>query len=218
MVTKQRIENFQLNPFLNGPTEFLVSSVAKAIEQVPQFKLIFGEAIDNYEREDYSYRELPALRVYNLRFTKEHESHYIIGELMADVIFPPNIRRQEHQFYQDTISAALLQQFRRPTFFADMKLLVPGLNELGKVFSADKTLAMKLGDDVAPLTQLTINFRIDQKIWDDYLESHGRTKDEPFKVTLADLEEIVSEIQALRSNNAKDIELTIQGDQTIGDG
>lgn len=214
MAVEEKIDRLKTNPFLDGPTEFLCKSICRLLLLDEKWKLIFGDFIDAYERSDYAFRNLPALRVYNENFTKEHESHYITGEVKADIVLPSSIRRLEHQTIQDTISAALLQQFRRPGFFEAMRGAVPGLNELGKVFSVDKTLGLQLEGDVAPMTQVTLNFRVDLKEWDAYLLSEGRTKEDPFEVTLGELRRIVSEIRGLNDEEA--VEVTVSTDQIIG--
>jgi hypothetical protein len=215
---KDVVDKLKINPFIDGPTQALVKAVAGSIGLVPEFKYIFGENIDTYERADYSERQLPALRVYNHEYTKEHESHYIVGELLLDIIWPPAIRRDETQAFQDILSSALLQQFRRPQGFNELVELVPGLNELGKVFSVNKQLGMVWQDGFLPVTEIRANFRIDLKIWDAYLESTGRTKDDPFNVTLKELRLISAKIQPVRDDSSPDVPAAIDLSlQTGGD-
>jgi hypothetical protein len=209
-----RLDNFDLRPFISGPAEFLVVTIAEQLMAVKQFALIFGEFIDPYMRRDYPDRNLPVMRVYNERYQKENESWFETGDIKIDVIFPPSIRRQELQQLQDTISAALIQQFRRTPFFNAVSTQVPGLNELGKVFTVDKTLGFEWNDElIVPLTQMTANFRLDLRIWDDYLESTNRTKDDPFEYTLANLERIYSTIQA--QNDQGKVDITVPMQQTV---
>ncbi|NJM94449.1 MAG: hypothetical protein HC842_07140 [Cytophagales bacterium] len=209
----QRIDNFAPDLFLDGPSEFLVKSCAQELLLVEEFVEIFGEFIDPYMREDYSERNLPALRIYNKAYVKEYESWFIEGNITMDTIFPASIRRQETQQLQDTLSTALLQQFRRPTFFARMGELVPGLNELGKRFDVDKTLGLAIGDAIVPLTQIQVNFRLDLRVWDKYLEDSLRTKEEPFEKTLGALRRIRTTVQGLRDDEA--VEVTVPIDQKI---
>lgn len=211
-VLKSTIEAEGSTLFLTGPAEFLCNEAAAHLKADPLWAKIFGDFIDPYKRMDYPQRALPALRIYNNVYEKEFESWWVEGDLVLDVIFPASIRRKETQQIPDTISAALLQQFRRTSFFNDMSAKVPALNELGKKFNVDKSLAFEWAEDqLVPLTQILVNFKIDLRIWDDYLESDNRTKDSPFERTLADLRRIVSEIQALRDDGT--VELTIGLDQ-----
>jgi hypothetical protein len=199
--------------FLDGPTEFLVASVVDQIKIIPQWKSIFGQFIDGYRRMDYPERSLPAMRVYNELYTKTFDSWFIEGDLKCDVIWPASIRRPETQQLPDTISAALLQQFRATPLFNAVSGLVPGLNELGKTFGVDKSLGFEWNDKVVPLTQITVNFRLDLRQWDLYLEASLRTKDDPFEETLGNLNRIAGTIQALRED--LETELNVPFDQRL---
>ena len=195
----ERIDSLDTNPFLLGPA-ILVGAIKTELLLVPQFVLVFGDAIDSYKRNDYAVRNFPALRIYNEQYTKEFDSWFINGDIVMDVILPPATRRNLIQDFQDTLSSALLQQFRRPTFFNNINLVVPGLNELGKTFSVSKTLEFMYDDKYCPALQITANFRIDIRQWDEYLESQYLTKDDPFEATLNDLELIAAEIAAKEDN------------------
>lgn len=207
------IEGKETTLCLTGPTEFLCEETAKQLLQDSVWNSLFGEFIDPYKRMDYPFRAFPALRIYNNDYVKSFESWFIEGDLICDLIFPANIRRKETQQLPDSITAALLQQFRRPEFFQSMCSKVPGLNELGKRFNVDKSLAFEWGENLVPLTQMRLNFRIDLRQWDNYLESDNRTKNKPFERTLGDLEQIVSTIQGLRDDQEVDVE--IGSDQQI---
>jgi len=210
----QRIRKLdQPTDFVSGPAEFLIAKVAEAILAVPQFAAVFGPRVDPYLRMDYSMRELPALRVYNQGYTKDFETWYINGDVTMDVIMPPDLRRNLLQQYQDTITSALLQQFRRPSFFASMCSEVPGLNELGKEFDVDKTLGFKFDGDEAPVTQIRANFRLLLTAWDEFLTSDDRTIDDPFVATLGDLERITTVVDGILDDGTVKIE--IESDQTV---
>jgi hypothetical protein len=194
--------------FLTGPAEFLCSQVATLLAGDPAWRALFGDYIDGYKRMDYSQRALPALRVYNNEFAKTSESWYVEGDLIADIIFPASIRRGELEQLPDTVAGALLQQFRRVSFFNAVNQVVPGLNELGKRFAADKTLAFELsGDELVPLVQLRINFRIDLAEWDRYAEEDYRTKDQPFIRDLADLRRILNTVEGLNDDGSVNVTL-----------
>lgn len=220
MANRTKMDRLNPSPFLDGPGEFLAATVATLVQEDPHFQQIFGDSVDDYDRQDYSFRELPAIRFYVMNYTKETESHYINGDMHCDVILPPEIRRSETEKFPSQIANALLQQFRRPSFFAQVQVGVPGLNELGKVFSVDKTMSFQNAamDDECPVVHITLNFRLDLKIWDDYLEKEGRTKDAPFDVTLANLAQIASVIQGIKINSdgTQDPQVvTLQTDQLV---
>lgn len=188
-------------PYFDGPAEFLVDRVAAALKSVAEFAKIFGDLIDPYKRMDYSIRALPAIRLYNDQYTKDFDSWFINGDIKCDIILPASLRRNETQQVQDTLSAALVQQFRRPQFFETLKDEVPGLNELGKRMTVDKSLGFEWEETEVPLTQITINFRLDLRAWDLYLEQTDREKDSPFKKVLGDLESLVTLIEGLKDDN-----------------
>lgn len=209
-------EDLETSLFVTGPSEFLCAEIAAALRASTTWTRLFGEYIDGYKRMDYSQRSLPAMRIYNDNFKKDYDSWFINGFVKIDLIFPANIRRVETQQIPDTLSAAILQQFRRPTFFSDLCQKVPGLNELGKVVDCDKALAFEWAEEqLVPLIQILVNFRIDLREWDSYLEDDYRTKDDPFERTLADLEQIITTIEGLRDDD--DVEVTIVSDQLIED-
>lgn len=199
--------------FFDGPGEFLAREIVTRLKVGDPWKTLFGDAIDAYQRMDYSERAFPALRIYDRGYTKEFDSWFINGDIFIDLIWPPSIRRRETQQLPDTVASALLQQFRRPGFFAELCGAVPGLNELGKRFSVDKSLGFEWKDGVIPLTQITVNFRVDLREWDRYLERTDRTKDSPFEVAIGDLRRMVSEIQGLHDD--QEIEVRIESDQKM---
>lgn len=213
---KDLIDKFKVNPFIDGPTEALVKVTAQLFSAVKEFRYIFSDNIDTYERFDYSERSLPALRVYNKTYRKEQESHYIMGELCLDVAYPADLRREELQRFQDILTSAMLQQFRSPPFFAQAIELIPGLNELGKTFDIDKSLGLQLDEGWVPLSQMKANFRIDLKVWDAYLESTGRTKEDPFNFTLKDLKTVATQILPQRDDGSPDPGAAVNAKQTIG--
>lgn len=182
--------------FYDGPGEFLVLRMVEMLKKESPWCAFFGEAIDPYRRMDYPFSSLPALRVYSPRLVKEYDSWFIDGDVRLDIILPSDIRRRETQQVQDTVAAALLQEFRKPAQFEALRAQVPGLNELGKRFEVNKDLGFEWSDKIVPLTQVTMNFRIDLREWDEYLEETNRTKDSPFEEVLADLRRVVTQIAA----------------------
>ncbi len=205
--TPERIDRFDPNPFIDGPAQYLCKSIARLFEDTPEFKYIFGDFIEAYQRSDFPIRNLPALRIYNLAYVKDSESWFINGDIILDVIWPANVRRVEEQSLQDLICSAIVQQFRNMDFFVAVNELIPGLNELGKVVSVNKALGYQWETEdspVVPLTQITVNFRIDLRIWDNYLVETDRTKESPFNRILKNLKTIQTTIQAWRGEEPSD--------------
>lgn len=199
--------------YIDNPAEFLVIRIVERLREVPQFSAVFGDNLDGYERMDYSMRSLPALRVYNLNYSKDAESWFVTGEIIMDVIFPADLRRRELQQYADTISGALIQQFRRTQFFTALCSDVPGLNELGKTVRVDKSGQFNYEDQYAPVTQLVLNFRLDLRVWDEYLVETLRTVDDPFEVTLGNLDLIAARIRGL--NDQAEVEVEVRQDVEV---
>lgn len=217
----ERIEKLTPNLFLDGPGEFLAKQICDELLKVKQWAAIFGDRMDPYMRMDYSQRDFPSLRVYDKGWLKENESWFITGNLYFDIILPASIRRAETQQIPAAICSAMVQQLRRPTFFQTLTELVPGLNELGKVMNVDKALAFEWGEDELPLTQISVNFRLDLRAWDRYLEDQSRTKDDPFERTLETLTILGLTIQGLDQETvgATNPAVTIQDkDTNLGGG
>jgi hypothetical protein len=156
--------------FIDSPGDLLCKTIANELRKVKEWNKLFGKKyIDSYKRMDYGIRSLPALRLYNETSIKTFDSWFINGDITVDLILPGSLRRDDLETIPGQISNALLQQFRRPKFFMILKETLPGLNELGKEFRIDKSLGFEVGDDIVPLTQMTVNFRIDLREWDRYL-------------------------------------------------
>jgi hypothetical protein len=74
----------------------------------------------------------------------------------------------------------------------------------------NKELGFHWGDNIVPVTQITANFRLDLRIWDDYLTSQGRTKEDPFEVTLAQLDTIIATVDGLNDDGETIVTTGIQ--------
>lgn len=204
------------NPYISGPGEALCKVIASELLKDPHWTSLFTY-IDGYKREDYGFTNFPVLRIYTENDTKDYESWFINGEIILDSIFPADIRRVELQQVQDIVASAMLQQFRRTPFFNAVSQGVPGLNELGKKFVTNKALgyAWQDGDELAPLTQMTVNFRIDLRQWDLYLTDTNRTKDDPFDETLATLKKIALKIKGLKDDGTVGANVPQTGEDII---
>lgn len=205
----ERIDQLATNPWLDGPTQFLISAVVDSLRSEPTFALVFGEFIDAYQREDYGMRNLPALRMYSLTGKKTSEDWFIDGEIKCDAIFPPRIRRADLMAVPSMVVSALMQQFRRVSFFTAVGKYVPGLNRLGRELGYDHSLALRVGDDLCPVSQITMDYRIDLRQWDRYLEANGRTVDQPFEQTLLDLRAMTGSLIGLRDDGTAEVTLPL---------
>lgn len=174
------------------PGDKVVATFVAALQAEPTFADIFGESIYPYKRLDIGARELPAIRVYSDTGHKEGETWYAGSELTVDVIFPLSTRRDDLQTFADTVTAAIMAEFRRPSLLAAMIAEVPGFNRIGWTLDYDKGLMFQPADedDPVPMTQITADWRVLLAAWDKYLEADGRTVDEPFQRTLEALRTI----------------------------
>lgn len=219
-MSELRIDQLTPNPFISSPGDLLASTVATLIAEVPQFQKIFGSGsgrnIDGYLRGDYGIRNLPALRIYQMEpYTMVADNWFITGQLELDVILPPSLRREDLHIVSDVITGAILQQFRRTSFFQAVRAVVPGLNWLGQSITVSKNRAFMLNEDTEiPMAVLTSDFRFDLREWDLYLESDDRTVDDPFDRTLANLETIAAFIQA-QNDNGTDAGVDFESDSSV---
>lgn len=200
----ERIETLDSPTWFLQPGDRITQSVVEELLAIPVMVKIFGDRIVPYKRMDFGAREFPALRVYSPNGSKAAETWYLNGDVRIDVIFPASLRRDEQQRFPDLVTSALLAVFRAQPFFEAVKAKVPGLNQLGWNFSYDKDLGFiqRDAEDINPLTQITLNYRVNLNEWDEYLESDDRTPEQPFEKTLADLEKIYVELQAKDDDNA----------------
>lgn len=188
--------------FLTGPAEFLCQTIVKEINKEPVWPAFFGKNIDPYKRMDYPIRTLPAMRIYIDAYRKANETWYVDGIVNLDVIFPVNVLRANLEQIPSTISSALLQQFRRTTFFGNVLRAVPGLNELGKTFDVDKSLAFAWQEGteqetLCPMIQILLNFRLLLEEWDRYATEDNRESDSPFLRTIGDFTKLRTVIQGV---------------------
>lgn len=214
----ERIDLLELPSWLLQPGDKIVASMVTELRKEPVFAAIFGESIEPYMRADFGVRDLPALRVFDPSGKKDAETWFSDGFIRAEVIFPPAIRREQLQAYPSVVRSALMAQFRREPFFAAVRAAVPGLNRLGWSFSWDNTLGFIPRDteNVCPMLQITLDWRVDLAEWDRYLESDDRTVDEPFKKTLGDLERIIATANALLDDDTES-GVVVPTTITIGD-
>ena len=74
---------------------------------------------------------------------------------------------------------------------------VYGLNEFGKVLNWSPNTEGLVESELVPVTILDIKYRIDLRAWYRALEFMGRTKADPFSVSLADLTDILGEYDGI---------------------
>jgi hypothetical protein len=215
-MSNERINLLTPNPFISSPGDLLCHWTANLISQVPQFKKVFGSFIEGYMRMDHAIRNLPAVRIYQEESqTMEADNWFIVGTLMLDILLPANLRREELHTVSDMLSNALLQQFRRTSFFQAVRAQVPGLNYLGQSITISKNRAFQFDENtLVPCVVMSINFRIDLREWDEFLESTNRTVDDPFEITLANLS-LIDTIIDPQNDDGTDSGVTVPVTQNV---
>lgn len=184
-----RLDQIENPSWFLQPADGIVAGMVALLKMEPVFAKIFGEEIDGYKRMDYGARAFPAMRIYSDTGRNEGVTWYAQGDVKVDVILPASVRRDDLQVFADRVTSVLFAQIRRQPFLDSMRKLVPGLNELGKLFSWDKGLAFQPAEseDLFPMVQLVVHYRVLMEEWDRFLESDERTVDQPFERTLDDL-------------------------------
>ncbi len=205
----ERVELLERPDWFLQPGDRIAQSIVEELLATPVMVRIFGDRILPYNKQDFGARDFPALRVFSPTGAKSSETWYLNGDVKVDAIFPASLRHEEWEQFPSLVTSALLALFRAQPFFDRVRAKVPGLNQLGWSFSYDKNLGyIKAGtDDINPLTQITLNYRVLLSEWDEYMESDDRTPEQPFEKTLGDLERIFAELQA--RDDANDTAVTV---------
>ncbi len=208
----ERIETLESPSWFLQPGDRIVQSIVEELLAEPTMRLIFGDRIVGYKRMDFGVRDFPAIRVFSDGGSKDGETWYLSGDVKIEVIYPPNIRRDEWQRFPDLVTSALLALFRAQPFFDRVRAKVPGLNQLGWSFAFDKSLGFRArdDDDVSPLTQIRLNYRVLLNEWDAYMESDDRTAEQPFERTLGDLRKLFLEIQGRDDDGVTNVTIPMQ--------
>lgn len=216
-----RIEAFERKIWLDGPAEYLVSTVAELIAKEPTFAAVFGKDVYDYRRTDLAFRNLPALLVYTDGYETQSQTWDMDGTITLDVVFPAELRRGQLQRFPDMLAAAMTQQFRRPKFFNAVRTKVPALTRLGRTQNVDKTGVAVLPDEEkkeVPVLSIVCDFRIDLNKWDQWLEQDCRTTDDPFVRTLYELRRLIIETQAVKDDGTVEVTDTERFDLTFKGG
>lgn len=153
----------------------------------------------DYQRMDWSIRQLPAINLFESQTeSKQSENAYVTGTLQMQIFWPPNFRRGDlarvPAVFRSAIENFFASQYVRDMldelYFIERNPKVYGLNEFGKVLTWSPNVEGVVESEMVPVTIVDIAYRIDLRAWYRALEFMGRTKDDPFEVTLADLSRI----------------------------
>ena len=193
--------------FLSTPGEDLVAKTLMQMAQVPAFISLFGpyapesdqQRWADYNRFDWNIRQLPAINVYEAaEETKDSDQAFLRGSINFQVYWPPSARRGDSRRYEATFKG-IIQNFFASQFvdtmldelyFIQRPEKVYGLNEYGKTMDWSPNTEGILGNELVPVTMISVQYRIDLRSWYRALEFMDRTKDQPFQATLSDLKVI----------------------------
>jgi len=195
--------------FLTGPGEDLVFKTMMQLASVPGFLKLFGPwkaptgtIADNnqrwadYNRHDWSLRMLPAINVYESgTVSRTSDQGFLNGQMTIMTLWPASFRRPDSRrieaAYQGVMnnffSSQYVTQMLDEIYFNQRPMKVYGLNELGKTLNWTPNVEGLVEGTLVPVTILDIPYRIDLRAWNRALEFMGRTKENPFVDSLADL-------------------------------
>lgn len=200
----QRITQKSLDAsFLTGPGEDLVPKLLLQLSSVPQMKELFGPYIADttgnktsdqqrwadYNRMDWSIRQLPAINVFEAATeNRDSDQAFLRGTVQIQVYWPPNFRRGDlarvpaafrgilNNFFSSHYTRLMFDEI----YWHQRPMKVNGLNELGKMLTWSPNVEGLVEAEMVPVTILDVQYRIDLRSWYRALEFQTRTKKDPF--------------------------------------
>lgn len=195
---------------LTGPSSTLVSSTLLQMSKIAGFIKIFGKYTvpsgkvtdenqrwADYQRFDWSIRQLPAICVFESDAIEQKDSDeaFLKGMVRIMIVWPPSFRRPDARrvevafkgALQNFFSSQYVQSMLDELYYIQRPEKVPGLNEYGKTMTWTPNTHTIIENEACPVTIVDANYRIDLRSWYRTLEYQGRTRQDPFDVTLAEL-------------------------------
>lgn len=221
--------------FVEGPGQFLVRKLMKAMSDCPPFKTLFGPYKDcdqnqrwaDYQRFDWSVRALPAINVFEAESEDKDSSHgYLTGTLSFQVFWPASMRRSDltrvpsgfKGALQNFLESEYVTKLLDPLPWDEREDKVPGLNELGKAITWQPNAAGLVEEEEVPVTIVNIRYRILLSSWYAYLENQGRSKAEPFTADKNELKTVGIHYLGVTEGNASNIVYTVDDNIEIQGG
>lgn len=218
---------------LTGPGEDLVIKLIQQMASVRGFTDIFGpysfekgalQRWADYQRFDWSIRQLPAINVFEGNpELKDSDQAFLNGSITIQVFWPPNFRRPDNRRVEAAFKGTI-ENFFSSKFASDMldelywiarPMKVYGLNQLGKSLTWTPNAEGVVESQLVPVSIFDIPYRIDLRAWYRALEFQGRTKDNPFERTLEDLVSIDGEIDGVKNKDPEQVEIVIESDMPV---
>lgn len=218
--------------FLSSPGDDLINKMFYQMTKIDGFKQLFGEFKNtagfkntdkqrwaDYQRMDWSTRELPAINSFNVQNeSKEAENGFLSGTIQIQVFWPANFRRSDLTQIPISFKGSLISFFSSKLCSDMLDELyhvkriekVFGLNEFGKSLVWSPLVEGLVADELVPVTILEVPYKIDLRAWKRALEYMGRTNENPFAVTLKDLTGFDSVYQGIHNDKADPIDVDIK--------
>lgn len=224
--------------FLTGPGEDLVPKLLLQMSRVPAFVKLFGpykidtdnnkntdqQRWSDYQRMDWSLRQLPAISIFESQSEqKSSDNAWLTGNIMMNVYWPANFRRSDlarvpaafksvvENFFASKYATDMLDEL----YYIQRDMKVYGLNEFGKELTWTTNTEGIVEQQMVPVTMVDIRYRIDLRSWYRALEFMGRTKDNPFEITLLDLTQISADINGISDNETLEVDLTVETNMDV---
>lgn len=223
----QRVNQDSLDKaFLSSPGDDLVDKLIAQISSVPQMNALFGpykkghdqQRWADYQRMDWSIRQLPCLSVFESQSEqKESDNAWLSGSITIQAYWPPNLRRSDLSRVPGTFKG-ILENFFASKYCTDMldelyyvtrPMKVFALNELGKQMTWTTNVEGIVESQMVPVTMVDVRYRIDLRAWYRAMELMGRTKQSPFESTLSDLTRFQGVYDGVKDDEAQQVEIEI---------
>jgi hypothetical protein len=216
--------------FLSAPGDDLVDKLIGQLQKIPQMVQLFGPAEGgswaNYNRFDWSARQLPAINILEAQSESKSSDHgYLTGTVQIQVYWPSEFRRADLARVPNLFKGILENFFSSKYVSAMLDELyckvrpekVFGLNEFGKTLTWSPNVEGITDGDLTPMTILDVQYRIDLRAWERALEYLGRTEDDPFTATLPDLSDLVGRLDGVDDNDGKNVIVTVPLEVTLNE-
>ncbi len=218
--------------FLTTPGEDLVPKLLMQLASLPAFTALFGpykpannqQRWAEYQRFDWSVRQLPTINVFESQTEeKQSDNAYYTGTVSIQIFWQPNQRREDLRQMQTTMKGIIQNFFSSDyvkvmmdeIYFIQRPAKVYGLNEFGKQLTWSPNVEGLVENEMVPITIVDIRYRIDLRAWYRALEFMNRTKENPFVVTLSDLNTIGGEYDGIIGTDPSDVKVIVPDQITV---
>lgn len=218
--------------FLTGPGEDIVPKLLMQLASVPQFVGLFGPYVAgnqkqrwaDYQRFDWSIRQLPAINVFESETEEKDSSQaFLNGTVAIQIYWPPNFRRSDLTRVPAAFKGALENFFESKScqvmldelYWIQRPMKVYGLNELGRRLSWVPDTEGLVENELVPVTLMNVRYKIDLRAWYRALEFMDRTKDQPFVPTLAPLAVMGGTYDGVTDPAAQHVEIVVNEEFTV---